>query len=415
MMAGVQKRKIQWANSLLLVMLYFYGIPTQAKYGGGTGEPNDPYLIYTAEQMNAIGAEPNDWDKHFKLMADIDLSAYTGTDFSIIGYYVDWDDNKPFTGVFDGNGKKISNFSYNTTERDYVGLFGYVRTFGKVAVIKNLGLIDPNIDAGTGNYVGSLIGWLRNGTITSCYVEGGIVSGNENIGGLVGAHGGTQGSVFPEPPPFTISNCYSTATVIGVDRLGGLVGSNYNGPIYNCYATGPVSGDENIGGLAGYNFGTITNCYSTGGVSGNNCLGGLVGTNPGSVTDSYSTGVVSGHEYVGGLVGKNWYWFNEKSSGYSGSVTNSYSIGPVSGIEYIGGLVGSGYPDEVISSFWDTETSGQSTSDGGTGKNTTEMKVIATFSGAGWNIVAVALNETNPAYIWNIVNNVTYPFLSWES
>ncbi len=41
------------------------------KYACGTGEPSDPYLIYTPKQMNAIGAEPNDWDKHFKLMADI--------------------------------------------------------------------------------------------------------------------------------------------------------------------------------------------------------------------------------------------------------------------------------------------------------------------------------------------------------
>jgi hypothetical protein len=48
------------------------------------------------------------------------------------------------------------------------------------------------------------------------------------------------------------------------------------------------------------------------------------------------------------------------------------------------------------------------------GKNTTEMQDIATFSDAGWNIIAVALNETNPAYIWNIVNNVTHPFLSWQ-
>jgi hypothetical protein len=35
--------------------------------------------------MNAIGANSNDWDKHFKLMADIDLSGFTGTDFNIIG------------------------------------------------------------------------------------------------------------------------------------------------------------------------------------------------------------------------------------------------------------------------------------------------------------------------------------------
>ena len=72
-MMGVQKRKIQWAISLFLVMLYFSGLPAEAQYGGG--KPNDPYLIYTAEQMNAIGTGANDWDKHFKLMADIELSA----------------------------------------------------------------------------------------------------------------------------------------------------------------------------------------------------------------------------------------------------------------------------------------------------------------------------------------------------
>jgi hypothetical protein len=68
----------------------------------------------------------------------------------------------------------------------------------------------------------------------------------------------------------------------------------------------------------------------------------------------------------------------------------------------------------MSNSFWDMETSGQATSAGGTGKNTTEMKNIDTFSGASWNIIAVALNETNLAYIWNIVDNVTYPFLSWQ-
>jgi hypothetical protein len=46
-----------------------------AKYGGGTGEPNDPYLIYTTEQMNTISIDPNDWDKHLRLMADIDLDS----------------------------------------------------------------------------------------------------------------------------------------------------------------------------------------------------------------------------------------------------------------------------------------------------------------------------------------------------
>ena len=95
-------------------------------------------------------------------------------------------------------------------------------------------------------------------------------------------------------------------------------------------------------------------------------------------------------------------------------MSNSYSTGNVTGEEGVGGLVGANC-GIVSNSFWDIETSGQAASDGGTGKNTTEMQDITTFSGAGWNITAVANpSMRNPAYIWNIVNNVTYPFLSWE-
>jgi len=43
------------------------------------------------------------------------------------------------------------------------------------------------------------------------------------------------------------------------------------------------------------------------------------------------------------------------------------------------------------------------------------MKNITTFSGASWNIISVVNPGTrNLSYIWNIVDNVTYPFLSWQ-
>ncbi len=74
-MVVVQKRKIRWVISLFLVMLYFSGLTAQAQYGGGSGTSENPYLIYTAEQMNEIGLNEADWDKHFKLMADINLAA----------------------------------------------------------------------------------------------------------------------------------------------------------------------------------------------------------------------------------------------------------------------------------------------------------------------------------------------------
>ncbi len=116
----------------------------QGKYGGGTGEPNDPYQIWDANDMQAIGADANDWDKCFVLMDDIDLSVYTGDEFNIIGYASTnpWD-GQPFLGVFDGNDHTISNFTYVSDDRSFVGLFGVVG-----GEIKNLGLIDAEVDPG---------------------------------------------------------------------------------------------------------------------------------------------------------------------------------------------------------------------------------------------------------------------------
>jgi hypothetical protein len=86
----------------------------------------------------------------------------------------------------------------------------------------------------------------------------------------------------------------------------------------------------------------------------------------------------------------------------------------VSGNLHFGGLVGRNY-GTVSDSFWDTQTSGQGSSAGGAGKTTAEMMDIDTFSGVGWNIIAVVDSSArNTDYIWNIVDDATYPFLSWQ-
>lgn len=163
-----------------------------------------------------------------------------------------------------------------------------------------------------------------------------------------------------------------------------------------------VTGQWYVGNLVGTHYGTVSNSHSTGSVTGEGYVGGLVGGSSGTVSNSYSAGNVTGDSHVGGLVG-----------GSDGTVSNSYSTGGVIGNSDVGGLVG--WSDGTVSnSFWDTETSGQAASVGGTGKITAEMQDIDTFSGVGWNITAVALNQTNPAYTWNIVNGLTYPFLSWQ-
>ena len=196
-------------------------------------------------------------------------------------------------------------------------------------------------------------------------------------------------------------------TVTGYYYVGGLVGYN-NGIVTDSYSRGNVSGIVGmVGGLVGKNTDTVSNSYSTASVSGVVNVGSLVGDNwGGTVSNSYSTGNVIGSSCVGGLVA-----YNNK-----GIVTNSYSTGSVTGDEEAGGLVGRNYDGTASNSFWDIETSGQATSDGGTGMNTTEMKDITTFSGAAWDIIAVAnLGMRNSSYIWNIVDDETYPFLSWQS
>jgi len=148
-------------------------------YNGGDGSQANPFQINTPAQMDEIGQHSEDWASHFILTANIDLSAYTGTAFHIIG--TDYDN--PFTGAFDGNGHIVSNFTYTSTGTDYIALFGDVGTDGE---IKNLGMVDVNVDAGTGYYVGGLVGLNDYGIVSNCYATGSVSGTGDSVGGLVG-------------------------------------------------------------------------------------------------------------------------------------------------------------------------------------------------------------------------------------
>ena len=120
-------------------------------YSGGSGTAEDPYLISNAADLNTLGDTSADWNKNFKLTADINMSAYTGTQYKIIGS--DYP-GAPFTGTFDGDGHVIRNLTYTTTDIvDYVGLFGFTYN----ATIKNLGVEDVNLSTG-GGPLGGLVG-----------------------------------------------------------------------------------------------------------------------------------------------------------------------------------------------------------------------------------------------------------------
>ncbi|MCW9709179.1 beta strand repeat-containing protein [Fodinibius salsisoli] len=153
---------------------------------------------------------------------------------------------------------------------------------------------------------------------------------------------------------------------------GGLVGYNRGGgTIADSYISGTITSSTNTtGGLVGENSGVIRRSYSVANVNGRANVGGLVGTNrSGNIINCYAMGDVHASLTIaGGLVGNN-----------KGDIDHSYATGVVTSANTIGGLVG--YEDTTVGttleSYWDTQSSGQATSDGGTGLTTSQMQGTA--------------------------------------
>jgi hypothetical protein len=396
------------------------------------------YLINDVDDFKQLLVFGQNSTLKFRLTSDLDLASEPG-------FYIPY-----LAGEFDGNGHAISNLSLNLDFVSPLGLFGRVADGATLTHIgvesvdiagyqdvgglvgESLGAISDSYSTGsvTGyEYIGGLMG-ANIGTVINCYATGNV-SGKGYVGGLVGRNiysWGFRAGV--------VSNCSATCSVTGYEYIGGLVGGN-GGDVGASHASGSVTGSNSssycagglvggnggnvgashatgsvtaalfwVGGLVGRNVGTVSDSYATGSVTGGTNVGGLMGGNCGNVSNCYATGSVAANQDVGGLLGDNHY----------GTVSDSYATGSVAGNLRAGGLVGTNLYGIIVSNcFWDTETSGQATSDGGTGKTTAEMKDIATFSGAFWSIIAVANPSVrNLSYIWNIVNNVTYPFLSWQ-
>ncbi len=331
----------------------FSGLLPDEPFGNGTVD--DPYLITDVNDLGALWYRPC---ACYRLDSDIDLTGINWNSAVVPG----------FCGQFNGNGHLIRNLRIEG--EGYLGLFGRCASG---AVISNLGLVSVDVN-GLGNYSGS----------------------GDYSGGLAGYNGGT------------IMLSYSTGSVSGSfysDGIGGLVGDNSAGVIMSSYSTTSVSGNFYTGGLVGINYeGTITACYSNGSVCGDSCVGGLVGgnENEGAITSCYSNGSVAGNGHsVGGLVGYN-----------NSAIMWSYSVGMVTGDDHnVSGFVGANNQGTIMSSFWDVDTSGWSSSSGGTGLTTSQMKDIDTYLDAGWDFENETINGTEDTWFMPIRS---YPGLSWS-
>ncbi len=268
--------RILFFISRLCMLLLALALPAAARGAG--------ISITSIEQLQKIGRDPAyPLSGSYELAGDIDAAGTktwnNGAGFSPIGTAT-----AGFTGKLNGRGHTVRGLHINRPATSHIGLFASI---GPGAAISNTGIADVSITGGS--FAGSLAGSNMRGAIT---------------------------------------NCFSSGTVQGMSRVGGLVGTTA-GAITNCFSTAQVkAAGTDAGGLVGYNAGgTITNCFSTGAVSGKGAS--------------------------------------------------------------VGGLVGAKTKGAAINCFWDTQTSKRTTSAGGTGRTTADMMSRQTFSKAGWDFIHV--------------------------
>lgn len=283
-----------------------------------------------------------------------------------------------YGGGLIGSAKNIvinnSTTNGNIIGRSYIG--GLVGDISKDYNNLKASLISRSVSCGNisaRNYVGGLLGYTNTAIITDSHSEVDISDGHLRVGGLCGncrsiinsyATGDINtwgGENFQSDPSYYASG------------IGGLAGSVSDGNIINSYATGDITlvpQDNNmslrVGGLIGYAVlgyvpsMDIVNSYARGNIlidGPAQHVGGLLGQSMGAqVHNSYSTGNIniSGDEtYVGGLIGDVFYFERRPDAPtYIQDPTGVYS---------------------THSCYWNTETSGQSTSHGGFGRYTDDM------------------------------------------
>lgn len=367
----------------------------------GKGTENEPYLIKTVDNLNALASVVNKTkcpagqttvlvfpDTYFRLDADLDLQNVPFTAIGAEQYHT-------FAGVFDGNGHTIKNLKQtNKSQLSYGGLFGVI---GGNAVIKNLTV--KNVDISTNAYTGVIVG-TGHGIIDNCHVvTADIVNNSTATGAIAGIFdgevknctvsdaaifglGGYVGGAVGEITAYvndnalvrsSVKNCYVSNTSIAVwgtnekgNIGGGVVGNVYWSEVSDCYFSGTVDGSYEVegktatnivGGVAGaVQNSRISNCFAVGNIvvqDYKSYVGGVAGMLGGDMVNCYSSGAVQGANtvFAGGLVGAVYHATIDiatKETAKS-TITSSYTSAQVSA--YTEGLDSKTQLRELVGSF----------------------------------------------------------------
>ena len=250
---------------------------------------------------------------HYKLTADLDLSAAAGWNdgkgFAPIGVPISVTISNPFSGIFNGDGYVLRGLRIRRGDDDPVGFFAYL---GDGARVVSLGIADARVEGRM--TVGALAGdvaenarledvwaWGRVFGATSVTVDpNNLAAATVNggmVGGLVGhLAGGIERGWFG-----------GHARAENGDSAGGLVGfAEISGRIEDSWAMAAVRGESMVGGLLGgamegLTVTVIDSSWAAGPVfSTVSMYGGLAGLSTDYSENSFSGRETSGRSQAGG-------------------------------------------------------------------------------------------------------------------
>lgn len=297
---------------------------------------------------------------------------------------------KPFEGVYEGNGFKITGLWANRETTVGVGLFGFIRNSiiqnltidgadmdglvgtaalagtvisagnsTDISVIKHCKVIDSSINGAEDGYgTGSIVGAVDSKTILwldSCEVDGSTeVTGSYAVGGILGAGHTTSftqlsycqnnsssvtgkytgvGGIVGTADTLLLHACRNSATINGATMRSVEKGAIGTGGIIGGGGTSLVSSSENTGKIDGY--------IGVGGIIGST----RIATEPQKTYNSamiqtcINSGAITGEESVGGICGE------AQTIGFTlqneGEVQGKYAVGGILGFLPVGSLINS--------------------------------------------------------------------------
>ena len=398
------------ANGNILGQMQIVADATPGAFDG-TGTQDDPFVIMSIEDLvyfsKEVTTNKNTFSGKYVILGrdlnfnselsyvDVNTTEYdeylggdgttgireqltNGNGFVAIGKKSPW---LPFSGIFDGKNKVISNLYINNSTAANVGLFGYVNG----ATIENLeitGQIISNVasaviggimaysgntlitncankidivdTATTGGYIGGIVGRGEGGNIISnCENKGKITTQQSTVAGIINWYaqsitnchntatltsgGGYCGGIigYANYAKFTISNCTNTGLITSTNKAAAGIGaylilSGTSTIIESCLNEGAINGKNGVGGIIGERIGSgeliVKNCVNAGAIAATSLYGGGIGGNVagGSIISCYNKASVNGGGQIGGIIG---------AGGYRGNVslTNCWNEGTITG------------------------------------------------------------------------------------